>query len=846
MKRFIPRAQWIWRQRTLPPPFFRKDDSRIKAETNRFIYFRRSFHLEKRPLFSPAFVSADGRFKLYINGHFVLFGPGRCAPDYQAVEEIDMAPWLHEGHNTIAALVHSYGRNTSWYLLPGWEQRRAFGCGGFFFQGQIGRKINLNTGGDWRYLEADAWQRTTTAGSLGFMEIYRADLAPLNWQYTGFDDNDWPFAETLRQKARNFSADIVPFPYMVLYPRRPLRYSRIYADDFHAFQGPNPPFSENPAHMLETEKIMGSGLPGAQNVQHLLHANGETSIQCPADKSCTLLFDFKKIITGRPGFSIRSEKGGIIDIATGDRLEADGKLRISDGIPGLDTAMAHRYFCREGKQDWELFERAGFRYLQLTVRQCRAPLVIYNVSVRQSEYPLPLKGRFECSDPVLQRIWLAGAETVHRCMSDSYTDCPTREQRQWTGDAYIQPLITYSAFGESGLERLFLLQAAQTQQENGLLMPVAAGDFSVDRFFNIPGFSLYWIMAIEQYIRYTGKDDLLESFFPVIQRILSWFFKFLSNDGLVEDLPHWLFVDWAELDKRGAVTVCNAQLAHSLRLAARMAAKLGFARPEKQYNRIAARIQSALNRLLWDEQRQIYVDCLYNGKRSQRVSQHSNAAMIAFALAPSERYKAVLDYICDDSRTKLTSIGSVGLINDGVFDTAHDVVRVQPFYAHFLHRALAMAGRYTELIHHIRDNWADMADSAYGTFYEMWQIEPMTSFCHGFSATPTYDLSRYILGICPTETPGRFIVDVHRGGLDWARGAFPAPAGNLEVNWTFQHNVLNLDIYVPAGLSVDVRLPAFRASAGNNFCNDQLLTISSVTIKNGKHNFQIHPINPEF
>ncbi len=849
MKRFIPRAQWIWRQRSLGTPLFSRDSARVHDEENRFIYFRRSFFIDERyPC--PLSVSADGRFKLFVNGHFVLFGPGRCSPEYQAVENVDIAPWLTEGKNVIAALVHSYGRNTSWYILPGWEQQRAFGCGGFFLQGPNSPEWQgpgLDTGAAWQYLEANAWQRVSTFSSLGFSEIYDASRAPVGWDQPNFDDADWNAAEILQVPGRNFGADIVPFPYMVSYPRKALQYISIYGQNLRTLKGASLSMKTDPVTMLEEETFYNGSAPNIEGPEKILLPEGATSVQTAMDESCTIVIDFKQIISGRPGFTLNAPKETIIDFTVSDRLNPDGTVRLSDGIPGIDHKVVHRYICKPGLQSWRSFELMGFRYLQLTIRCAHSPLIINDISVLQSNYPLEPIGNFECADPILNRIYRAGARTVKSCMSDSYVDCPTREQRQWVGDAYIQPLISYSIFGETGLERTFLIQAAHTQQENGLLMPVAGGDFSVDRFFNIPGFPLYWIMALDAYLRYTSRDDLMEDFFPVIQRILGWFEKYVSGKGLLENLPHWIFIDWADVDKRGAVTVCNAQYAHCLQLSADLARGLGYINLAEKYTKRALQISAAINRLLWDNERQVYADCLINGKRSRRISQHSNAAMIAFKFAPGKYRPAILNYITDPDRVRLTSIGSMGTVSDGAFDEEKHVVRAQPFYAHFLHRALAVEGRYRQLNDHIRRYWSAMADSDYGTFYEMWQVEPMTSFCHGFSATPSYDLSRYILGIYPDhDKKGLYIIEPHRGGLNWARGSFPTPEGAIRVDWTLDARLFTLNLKLPGATQARLCLPKFKTAATVNTCNGAHIRERRQSLNAGTYRFNIQLIQTEF
>ncbi|MBK8034802.1 MAG: hypothetical protein IPK17_35925 [Chloroflexi bacterium] len=137
MAKFARRAEWIWRRRGLGTLAFGTSTPLLAAEANRYIYFRRRVEVTGEIAQASALVSADGRYQLFVNGQRIGRGPARCSPSWQYLDEFDLTPYLHPGANVIAALAHSYGRPTAWYELPGWEQIRAFGCGGFFLQGEV-------------------------------------------------------------------------------------------------------------------------------------------------------------------------------------------------------------------------------------------------------------------------------------------------------------------------------------------------------------------------------------------------------------------------------------------------------------------------------------------------------------------------------------------------------------------------------------------------------------------------------------------------------------------------------------------------------------------------------------
>ncbi|MCB9452336.1 MAG: family 78 glycoside hydrolase catalytic domain [Anaerolineaceae bacterium] len=811
------RAEWVWRQRGVHAIPFGVPGLSAADEQNRYVYFRRAFTLEPTPQTASALVSADGRYQLYVNGHLVGRGPARCHPAQQQADPYDLLPYLQPGNNVIAALAHSYDKLTAWYELPGWEHSLAFGCGGFFLEGAItfasGIPFLLDTGETWRCLESPAWERDVPSGSVGFTERYDARREPVGWNTIDFDDSGWDTAEVLRVPGRQFAADIVPFPMMVLRDIPPLRESLASCESILRIAEVTdaPPagniatlFDHEPLAALSACSVVGNAFP--------------LTITTIPGRSVSLVLDFGRIVTGRLRFTVDAPDGAVLDFTHSERLREDGRVLIHQGIPNFDTPQAHRVTLRAGYQTWEAFEWAGFRYAQITLRHCERPLSLHAVEVNQTGYPVEAHGQFACSDELLNRVWQVGANTVRLCMHDAYVDCPSREQRQYMGDAYVQTQVNYAAFGDADLAARLLRQIAASQLTDGLVMMCAPGDFARLQFLNIPDFTLYWIMTLERYIQFTGDTALAREMFPVIFRAVGWFERFLNPDGLLTDVPHWVFVDWAELDKNGQVTALNAQFVAALVAAAQVSRLADQEHEAARYEALAAQVTAGINHMLWDEVRGVYVDA----RGSRRVSQQANAAAIAFGVAPVERWPRMLDAIMDESRLVLTRTGEE--IPDLVpFNEEQQIVMAQPFYGHHLHRALAQAGRVTALLDHIRRRWGALVAAGDDTFPETWQISELTSLCHGWSATPTFDLSTEVLGITPL-TPGftRFRVAPQPAGLTWARGTFPTPHGAIAVDWRIADGAFTLTLTVPEDTEAEVALaglPVTTAAPGTHeFC----------------------------
>jgi hypothetical protein len=452
--------------------------------------------------------------------------------------------------------------------------------------------------------------------------------------------------------------------------------------------------------------------------------------------------------------------------------------------------------------------------MQVTFRNVVKPVKVDAISLNFTSYPVERRGRFDCSDERLNKIWETGAYTLQMCMTDGYVDCPSREQRQWVGDAYVEAMVNYAAFGDPRLTAKLLRQTAQSQQSDGMTMMYAPGDHDV-LATTIVDYSLSWILTAYEYYRHTGDSSLIKEIYPHIRLACRWFERHLNERGLLGRVPGWVFIDWANVDKRGEITALNALLFKALLDAAELAEVSEVRIDAGHYRALAARIKKALNERMWDSSRGIYVDCYIESGPCRRVSQQSNAVMILFEIAPSERWEQITNYISDPTRVRVRqTILSGEVISGGSFNEETDVVMAQPFFSFFVHRALARVGAMDKLMTRIQDRWGAMLDAGATTWWEEWVQRPGSSECHAWSAAPTFDLSTDILGVQPIE-PGfsTFLVAPKIGGLKYAKGVFPTVKGDIPVSWAVNQRTFTLTVVVPDQTKALVAVPSQKDAA---------------------------------
>jgi len=151
--------------------------------------FRNEVVLADTPQSVQAWLSADAKYRLYINGRLVARGPVDQGRDYFGggtgrwfYDGRDLTPYFTKGVNVIAAEVFR-----EWPINFTVSRRP-----GFLFEAEItagGRKTTVLSDASWHSLPAAQFP---AAG------IYAPGQEPVGWRLPGFDDSAWPASQELQ------------------------------------------------------------------------------------------------------------------------------------------------------------------------------------------------------------------------------------------------------------------------------------------------------------------------------------------------------------------------------------------------------------------------------------------------------------------------------------------------------------------------------------------------------------------------------------------------------------------------------------------------------------------------
>jgi hypothetical protein len=632
-------ARWIWLpgERTL---------------ANSFVLFRREIDVAAAPSSARGFVSADSRYRLYVNGRRVQTGPAPCDPRSYEADPVDLARWLVPGRNVIAAEVVFYGHGEgSW----------PFGKPGFLFALRVeepgGRVSEIVSDESWRVLLDRAHRPGQFRRSYqrALQEEFDARLHPWGWSSAGFvPDEAWLAPRLLdapadRPAAADTHADYladssldregtalrareVPLVRETLRPvDRLARSSRVR-------------WRRDPRDWFEF------GVPDAFEVVDESAATpaGEASWRVePRPKEGVLLtFELPEPMVGFPYLTVEAPAGTVVELVAQEAPAA------ADAGPFADLRFSWtRLVCRAGVNRFECFEQESLRFLQLHVREAEGPVLVRDVGLRRRSYAWPSPPSFRVAEPALQGALDDSFNTLVNTAQESVVDPRTRQQ---TGEGAAQPLAAARAVcGDRQLARRFLRGYALGQALDGYFLGAWPAYDPLNRLAQRhvnatpegPRLEHGLGFALDAWRHYqeTGESDLPAQIHPRFVRFASYLLERRGKDGLLPvegwGVPSVWVGDGFERQRHRQCAfnlLAAAALKHAL---APLAALSGDAAAEKRFGAAADALVVACAARFWSRERSLFVCNLpwEDEEGTERLDDRSLATALLFDQCPEGR-----------------------------------------------------------------------------------------------------------------------------------------------------------------------------------------------------------------
>jgi alpha-L-rhamnosidase len=742
-------AQWIWH-----PP--------LANMNNLYVHARREFALDSVPPQAVVLVTAGSLYRLMINGKMIGRGPNPSDPSRYYYDVHDVAEHLQAGQNIIAAACYNYGPESRGIIGQNW------GRGGLLLELRESRdgKALVMTDDSWRVIQAPEWDQNAPINCTllaDYKETIDTRLGIDGWEVAGFDDSEWlepevlgphpmePYTTLVEREIPFLSSDRV-MPANAYWDSASVTYA--WRDDWEVYH----------------DQRLVPGTP---------EFHGEKPVevtQTHEDFTPAVMVDFGRLVSGIPRIEVRNSAGGTVDVLYGE---------------GLHLTRVDRFVLRGGPQVLEPYNRRTFRYMKLLFAELPGRLELERVSVEQNTYPVEYVGHFECSDPLLNRIWDVGRYTMQMSMLDHFVDCPWRERTIYGGDVYAENLIAYYAFGDPRLNRKTLRQMFAIQHPEGALPPY--GPYrGCDSFY--PSWSGFFGLAFVDHYALTGDIEFLHELWDPLRRLLEWTLRELDRNGrpLIGDPREGgLFDQWMASEKTRYSAWSNFPFVVLLERAAALARGLGRHEQAEPYAEGHRRMVSALREQL-DPETGLFQPL--PKREGRRPGQYDNGLLLWSGILSQEE--------ADRVAARLTS-DEVDPINS-------------PFHGLFVTEGLLRYGHDRQAVEFMREFWGEMLERGATTFWEHFTLDSPpglvpsrgVSLCHGWSAGPTYSLPARVLGVTP-ESPGfaRVKVRPQLADLDCARGSVPTPAGTVNVSWERNPDGFGIEVELPEGCEGRLSLP---------------------------------------
>lgn len=759
-------SNWIWTKEW---------DNQCKDKPV-FVLFRKKIILENEPQNTKFEISADSRYKLYINERFVEAGPAKGDSKVWYKDTVNIKTYLKKGVNIIAVIVlrfpyDSYIGNQSIMttMIPG-----------LYINGEItdaaGQILQITGDDTWECkidLSREIVPEANEFAPLHIYEKVHLDADIYGWMQAEFQNDLWKPA--------------VPYPKGQIRP----------ADSPGNLEDRRIPFMRRKkGRFKEVLRVEGA----EQNLASwTAFIRGNGSVIIPPHSHVSAELHAGEEMTAYYSLFLKKGTHSKITIL---QSESYVKNELSqDGMPKKEDRMDYLNGHLEGFQDiyyplgnanerevYSPFWFRTFRFVKLTIQTEEESLILEDIEYEETGYPLDIKTSISTSDPTLEQIWDMSQRTLQRCMHETYEDCPFYEQLQYAMDSRAEMLFTYNAAADDRLARQCLDDFCRSQRYDGLLYSA----YPNKKPNVIPTFSIFYILMLHDHMMYFGDKELIRDHMPAVERILRFFEKHIGEKGLVlktgdrhGEGKFWSFIDWVPEWKgggvpnaivNGSITIESLYYILGLMRASELASYIGKKEQAEEYLMSADCVRHSVRNLCIGKNGMIQ-----DGPGIEEYSQHCQVIGILTDTLLQEEGKSALQRTLDHKESYAQCTVSNAL---------------------YLFEALAKTGLY-QRTNECWDIWRKMRKNHMTTCAEAESYA--RSDCHAWGAIALYEMPAVILGVKPAA-PGYAKVNIcpTPGYLTYAKGEVITPRGRIFVEWKKEDKQITIHYSVPEDVVADV------------------------------------------
>jgi len=727
-------------------------------------HFRKNFSLNEKPASFIIHVSADNRYKLFVNGTLVSLGPARYDVYNWSFETVDIASYLRAGNNVLASVVWNFGDDR--------QEAQISYQSAFILQGNTAKEKLVNTNSSWLCSKDSAYsplqpQLIYTYYAAGPTEHINFNEYPAGWESSTYNDAAWKPAQQLF----NGLPKGVFFWTLgwMLTPRT------------------IPPMEIKEQRLSQVRQSSSNEVTND-------FLTGNKSFNVPSNSKQSMLIDQGYLTTAYPVLKFSKGKNASISLSYAEGLyvdEGDKKDWRAQNQKGNRNEITGKRFV--GLKD-ELISSGGdkqiftslmwrtYRYIKMDIETKDEPVVIDDLFGLYEGYPFQFNAGFKSDDGDLDKIIETGWRTARLCAHETYMDCPYYEQLQYVGDTRIQALVSLYNSGDDRLMRNAIDQIRNSLMPEGITM----SRYPTAHSQQIPTFSLIWISMIHDYWMYHGDSNFIRKQLPIVRNVLQFFREHQQANGSLKNVPYWNFTDWVEdkgwnagmapFSKDGTSAAMDLQLLMAYQAAFLLEKQTGMGSIADLYAKQMSQLKQTIKTSYWNAAKQVFSDT----KEKDSWSQHCNSLAI------------LTDVVIGNAATSLAQ--------KMITDTS--VTKASVYFRYYLHRALNKSGlgnKYLDML----GKWKENLSMGMTTWAEIDDINHARSDCHAWGSSPNIELFRIVLGI-DSDAPGfsKVRIEPHPGSLKQLSGFMPHPSGGkIKVDYRQTGSKWTFSIQLPSLVS---------------------------------------------
>jgi alpha-L-rhamnosidase len=505
-------------------------------------------------------------------------------------------------------------------------------------------------------------------------------------------------------------------------------------------------------------------------------------------KPGVFVFDLGQNLAGFAELSVRSKAGTSVVMKYGERLTADGMLDrvdIEQHVAKLDTNQQFQtdtYILKGGgRETWRpRFDYHGFQYVEMTGFPGKPTLdSLRGIFVHSA---VPVAGEFQCSNPLLNKIWRAARWAYLSNLQGIPTDCPHREKNGWTGDAHLaaeQGLLNYAP---AAVYTKWLNDLGDEQRPTGELPGIVPTSGWGYKWGNGPAWDSAFLLLPFYLYQYCADTRPLQQHYDGMKRYVDYLTT-KAKDGILDIGLN----DWAPFKTATPADITStAYYYRDARIVALAADLFGNEADALKYADLAAGIKQSFNRKFYHPETGLY------GNGSQTSL---SCALHQGLTDPDIRPRVVSNLVANVEQ------------HDGHIDTGI-------LGAKYLLNALLDNGR-ADVAYRIASqkdlpSWGWWIEQGATTLWEQWNgtesrnhimFGDISAWFYkalaGINLDPAAPAFKHIL-IKPNVT----------GDLTAARAAYDSVRGRIVSDWKIAPDGFHLALTIPANTTATVWLPA--------------------------------------